>query len=68
MSRDDYSVLHDEDSKEPCECQNCNWKGPESDVLRIRNLADRIMPGEICPVGECPKCGALVHYQDEEKS
>ena len=67
MSRhDDYSVLHDEQSQEPCECQNCEWKGPQSDVLPIRNLVDRIGPGEIVPVGECPACGALVHYEDDD--
>lgn len=65
-SRDDYSVIHNEDSQEPCECQDCDWEGAEADVLPIRNLADRITPGEICPVGECPACGALVHYKDDE--
>ena len=47
-----------------CACQNCAWEGPESSVkTEIPDFHERVMPGEVCPVGECPECGALCHYQ-----
>lgn len=43
----------------PVACNNCVWKGRMQDVNPIRDLDDRISPGEIVPAGECPQCGAL---------
>lgn len=40
-------------------CQNCDWVGNDEDTLPIDDLEMRVSPGEIVPVGECPKCGAL---------
>jgi hypothetical protein len=50
-----------------CKCENCAWHGPETDVLPdIPHFHQRVFPGEICPVGECPDCRALCHYVDED--
>lgn len=48
------------------ECQNCEWTGDESEVNEIEDFHQRVNPGEVCPVGECPKCGALAHYAGGE--
>lgn len=50
----------------PCECSDCSWKGPASMTVMISDIQERVSPGEIVPVGECPKCGCLAHYQDEK--
>ena len=44
-----------------CTCDNCGWSGPDADTEEIRDVMERVAPGEIMPVGECPDCGALVH-------
>jgi len=46
----------------PAECAACGWKGDAIDVeCAIADFGDRVAPGEICPAGECPECGALAH-------
>src|SRR3954468_5859162 len=40
-------------------CQNCDWRGPDEDLREIKDLHQRVDPGERMPSGECPKCGAL---------
>lgn len=49
-----------------CECQICGWIGTADQTLPIHRFWERVQPGEVMPVGECPKenCGALVHYLD----
>ncbi len=46
-----------------CECQSCDWTGPEADLKPIeeQGIFDRVAPGEVMPAGECPKCGAVAH-------
>lgn len=46
-----------------CACQNCDWHGDERETHEISDFWERINPGEICPVGQCPNCGALVHFE-----
>lgn len=46
----------------PVKCDNCEWVGLACDTEGIHDLPDRVAAGEIMPVGECPKCGALAHY------
>lgn len=49
------------------ECQDCGkefWD--EKALLEIKNLLQRVSPGEIMPAGECPKCGALVSVVDRK--
>lgn len=45
-------------------CQNCDWKGIIDDTGIIQKFRERVAPGEVCPVGECPECGSLANFQD----
>lgn len=47
-------------------CQNCPWEGPSSECKPIKNLLERVAPGEPMPCGECPQCGALCHPSAED--
>lgn len=51
-----------------CSCPNCDWEGTTAEMKRvypdIPDLSERMAPGEECPEGECPKCGALCHPID----
>ena len=46
-------------------CQNCDWTGPEEALDPIKDIHQRVAPGEPMPSGECPKCGALCHEIEE---
>ena len=54
-----------DDAPEQCSCPNCDWEGTTAEMKRvypdIPDLSQRMDPGEECPAGECPKCGALCH-------
>jgi len=45
-----------------CTCLNCDWHGPDTATNEIKDVMMRVAPGEPMPVGECPDCGALVHF------
>lgn len=55
-----------------CVCDNCGWEGPEDklgcELINVHRLWDRIDPGGVVPVGECPECGALAYYESEDES
>lgn len=59
-----------DDPPKQCSCPNCDWAGTSAEMKRvypdIPDLAERMDPGEECPVGECPKCGALCHEDEPE--
>jgi len=42
-------------------CQNCDGIYTADELKDIKDLEQRISPGEIVPSGECPDCGALCH-------
>ncbi len=44
-------------------CQNCDWEGDPSKTKPVKDLEERVAPGEILPVGECPRCGAVCHLK-----
>lgn len=44
------------------QCQNCERHFFESDGREIKHYNERVCPGEVAPVCECPVCGALAHY------
>jgi len=51
-------------------CDNCDTRYEREDQLpylfpNIPNLLQRLDPGGTVPVGECPKCGALVYPEDQ---
>jgi hypothetical protein len=43
------------------ECQNCGAVWPEHELLEVKDVLERVAPGEPMPAGECPKCGAVCH-------
>jgi len=43
------------------ECGNCGKVHPAKDLMEIKDLFERVFPGEVMPSGECPACGALCH-------
>lgn len=52
-------------------CQNCEKEFGEGEFLpleKVKDLIQRIMPGERVPAGECPDCEALVHLERRDKS
>lgn len=53
------------DPSELVECQNCSWEGHIDDCKPIKDIHERVEPGETMPAGECPDCGALAHLASE---
>ncbi len=51
----------------PVACANCEWTGVEAECaeMPVNSILERVSPGEIMPVGECPECGAVAHYSDD---
>ena len=49
-----------------CRCQNCGAVWAESQLKPIEDVLERVSPGETMPPGECPSCGALAQYVEEE--
>ena len=46
-------------------CQNCDFVTQDRDqLLPIRDIHQRVEPGERMPAGECPECGALCQLED----
>ncbi len=55
------------DNQELSRCQACNRLYVEGEMVpleELKNLLERITPGEQVPSGECPDCGALCHIVD----
>ena len=51
----------------PHRCQNCDLLWAEEDIKplgEVKDLLQRITPGEEVPSGECPECGHLTHVLD----
>ena len=42
---------------ETATCQDCGWRGPVEDTKELRNVWDRVHPGDVMPAGECPVAG-----------
>ena len=34
-------------------CQDCGWQGPVEETKELRNVWDRVQPGDVMPAGEC---------------
>ena len=54
---------------ETATCQNCGWKGPVDDTKELRDVFDRVHPGDVMPVGECPEpgCGAAAMLDEDDQ-
>jgi hypothetical protein len=55
----------DDGSQHDAECEDCGWQGSRSALKPIRDLHERVAPGEAMPAGECPQCGALAHLTED---
>ena len=42
---------------ETATCQDCGWQGPVEETNELRNVWDRVLPGDVMPAGECPEEG-----------
>lgn len=42
-------------------CQSCGTKWDKDALKEIKDIFQRVAPGEPMPSGECPDCGALCH-------
>jgi len=42
-------------------CASCAWVDEQHLLLDIKDIRQRVAPGEPMPAGECPRCGALAH-------
>jgi len=45
-------------------CQNCQATHDEELLNEVKDIHERVAPGEPMPAGECPDCGAVCH-EDE---
>lgn len=45
-------------------CQNCTRIFKLDQLKPVKDLDQRVGPGETVPTGECPKCGAVCHPAD----
>lgn len=41
-------------------CEDCEWRGVRDDMNSIRDIEERVSPGE------CPECGALISIADDD--
>jgi len=48
------------------QCANCDWQGFDTDCYPVKDVLERVAPGEIMPAGECPECGAVCHPSKPE--
>lgn len=56
-----FGIEFDVDPKSKHECQNCGEIVLGEELNPIEDFALRVAPGEECPSGECPHCGAVCH-------
>lgn len=49
-----------------CECADCDWTGPQSELNELVDVLERVGAGEAMPAGECPECGAVAHLADAQ--
>ena len=44
------------------ECPNCRARHNALDLIwPIPDVCEKVLPGEIMPLGECPDCGELIY-------
>lgn len=65
-----YRIEHsaDFDAAQPvASCANCEGRFTADKLLPIKDAFERVAPGELMPLGECPNCGALCHAVEADK-
>ena len=55
---------------ETATCQSCSWTGPVEDTKELRDVRDRVLPGDVMPAGECPEegCGGAAMLDQPKDS
>ena len=49
------------------QCENCRKLWMEAQLKPVKDVTERVDPGEVMPAGECPDCGAVCHEcKDDE--
>jgi hypothetical protein len=64
VTRSEDQGLMDNALETPAEvnvCDGCGMRWPDSVLVPLRDVAERVAPGEPMPSGECPSCGAVCH-------
>lgn len=51
----------------PCRCDNCGHTHEAHEANDISDAQERLTPGDLCPVGECPECGALTYTEETNR-
>ncbi|MCP4166032.1 MAG: hypothetical protein GY759_09090 [Chloroflexi bacterium] len=46
-------------------CDYCEIKWSEEKLHTVRDLFERVQPGDEMPVGQCPTCGVLINLEDK---
>lgn len=62
------TILNRDLGEDPCECSDCDWTGPASNLHSVSDIEERVSAGEIVPAGECPECGALAHLSEDDNT
>lgn len=47
-------------------CPECEWTGDIDHMDELDDMPERVSAGEFCPAGQCPECGALIEYTEED--
>ena len=52
---------------ETATCRDCGWTGPVEETEELRNVWDRVLPGDVMPAGQCPAegCGGAAMLDRE---
>lgn len=41
----------------PMKCQECGWTGAVAQLEPVKDVWERVQPGDVMPWGDCPECG-----------
>jgi hypothetical protein len=47
-------------------CPECSKRTAKDDLDELEDYSERVAPGEFCPAGQCPNCGALIQVDDDD--
>ena len=62
-----FDMIDPKEQEEPtleddmCKCPDCLHQWKLDELNEIKNIFQRILPGDVFPDGECPNCGALCY-------
>ena len=58
----DLITIEEPDGAAHAECGSCDWSGPASQLDAPDGAI--LTPGDPCPAGRCPECGALAYLEE----